>query len=218
MAKMIKTIGDSHSCYTFISTYKKKSLNPHAHVYDVEYKNKNMSTNLIISCNWLGPITMHRIGRDGFDFDKYITDNSDLLIIFFGEIDIRMHILKQAQSGRTEEEVLNTLVENYIKRILENKKTNNFVISAVTPAAYAKFTGNNNGSDEKRSAWTKIVNSKLQKLCIQHKLSFFNPYIQYEDDNGMLINALADRVNFNHIEETKHSLNELIKLILEKTE
>jgi hypothetical protein len=48
--------------------------------------------------HYVGPITMHRIGRDGLNFldmTSYGVQENEVAIFVFGEIDCRCHIGKQ---------------------------------------------------------------------------------------------------------------------------
>lgn len=72
----------------------------------------------------IGPRTMYRVGRNGLkilNFKDYNVSENDLVILTFGEIDVRCHIGKQVDfHGRELDEVLSTLVSNYLNTVLEN--------------------------------------------------------------------------------------------------
>ncbi len=89
----------------------------------------------------LGPITMHRVGRDGFgilDIRGHVKDG-DTVVFSFGEIDVRCHIGKQRDAqGRSADEVIKTLVSSYLKTISENvhkyKKLDVVILGPVPPS------------------------------------------------------------------------------------
>lgn len=174
---MIQIFGDSHSFYTFID-------------FDDN----------IIRKNHLGAITMHRVGRDKLIIldENYIINNS-LCIFCFGEIDVRTHFYKQIEEKkRKEEEVINSLVYNYIETIklnIINKKIVTGIMSIIPPSykenkdesariKWYKFCFN--GSDKQRAHWTFLVNKELKKYCINNNWEYIDIYSLYVDENGML--------------------------------
>lgn len=68
---------------------------------------------------WLGPRTMHRVGRDGASFVPHLATPKpdDAVILVFGEIDVRCHIARVARlRGRPIEYVIGELVDRYVVR------------------------------------------------------------------------------------------------------
>ena len=122
----------------------------HSRIYSSPYL-----SNYICNVYYVGPITMHRVGRDKLTLDdlkelsqknykeylpkckpeykhmKYPDDdeikNNDMVIFVFGEIDIRNHYAKQIEKGRNHTEIINSLVNNYIETVLLNKSKYNNV-------------------------------------------------------------------------------------------
>src|SRR5690242_3783812 len=91
---MIRVFGDSHAKYLFDNIRG-------------------------IEVNWLGPVTMHRVGRDGLWFlrEKHLAPD-DWLLTVFGEIDARCHVGRIADERNTSyEEVAFDLVARYIRSI-----------------------------------------------------------------------------------------------------
>jgi hypothetical protein len=100
----------------------------------------------ITKIHWLGGLTMHRVGRDLINLKSinacpiepvhYSIPNDGIVLVSFGEIDVRNHIHKQVELGRDIHEICNTLVYNYIKCIVMNRVVNNYdkiAILAVNP-------------------------------------------------------------------------------------
>lgn len=114
LTKTIHVVGDSHAVFCFTG---KKSGN----INDFSYKDHTVQ----FSINWLGPITMHRIGRDGLSFlniTQFNVIENDIMIFVFGEIDVRCHIGKQRDfGGRNMDEILQCLVKNYCETIIKNR-------------------------------------------------------------------------------------------------
>ena len=73
-----------------------------------------------IDMHWVRAVTMHRIGRDGADFllEGVTIRPGDILIFVFGEIDIRAHIGRIADTtGRPRQQLLQELVDAYLASI-----------------------------------------------------------------------------------------------------
>lgn len=120
-------------------------------------------SNYICNIYYVGPITMHRVGRDNLtteklkelakkNYEEYLPkakpeykhmsypkndtiNNGDLVIYVFGEIDIRNHYVKQLEKLREHDEILSGLVDNYINTILSNNQKDNvkYGVQSVTP-------------------------------------------------------------------------------------
>lgn len=76
------------------------------------------------SVNWLGPMTMHRasLEADNFVAPRVVDATvSDVLVMVFGEIDVRCHLLKIAEkNGTTVDQEATTLAGRYataVKRV-----------------------------------------------------------------------------------------------------
>ena len=131
----------------------------HSRIYSSYYL-----ANYICNVYYTGPITMHRVGRDKLTIDQlkelskkhyeeylpkckpeykhmsYPSDDKikekDVVIFVFGEIDIRNHYAKQIEKGRNDNEILGSLVNNYIDTILSNSKQYNnvkFGLQSINP-------------------------------------------------------------------------------------
>lgn len=183
---MIHTIGDSHSKCTFEGI-----------------------DSICIHC--MGSRTMHRVGRDGvasLDFGKihkHTLDNQHSIIISFGEIDVRCHIKNQLETGRNEDEIIETLANNYFATINNRTKTSaNIVVMSVVPPAYEQFSSNKElpfvGSNEERANYTIKLNSKLKQYCKDYQLQYLDVYSLYANSDGMLPNEKSD--GHVHIKDT----------------
>ncbi len=116
----------------------------HSRLYSSPYL-----SNYICNVYYVGPLTMHRVGRDkitlvelqkiskeyyidylkvakpeykhmNYPIDDKI-EEKDLVVFVFGEIDIRAHFVRQIEKGRNENEILNKLSKEYISTVLMNK-------------------------------------------------------------------------------------------------
>ena len=109
---MIIITGDSHSFFNF------KNLDtPHINIQP-------------------GSLTMHRVGRDKeivYFKDEYLSKDN-IFMICYGEIDNRCHIHKQVLQGRHPDEIIKTLVKEYIETIRKVITTYKaIIIVAVVP-------------------------------------------------------------------------------------
>ncbi len=120
--------------------------------------------------------TMYRICRDGISsvFDKTIlhTDKTNVLVVVFGEIDLRCHVYKQIQAGRDEDEVIRTLASRYISTIVDWKESCNIIVRGVVPPLPGGLHRDNNfpirGELHDRKRWHSKLNAELQDLCIKN--------------------------------------------------
>lgn len=173
----------------------------------------------------LGPITMHRVGRDGIDFldlRKFDVGEKDTAIFVFGEIDVRSHIGRQRDvKGRTLDEILDALVNNYIETVLRNRENYNqlqCIVFAVIPPTHNKEKENPDfpffGSIEDRVQITRELNKRLIQGCLNHGISVLNVYDLYCTKKGDLREIYVDVVV--HI-RTKYNrpIRKLLNKILE---
>lgn len=172
----------------------------------------------ILRCkiNWLGPVTMHRVGRDGLatlNFRASGVPEGATVVLVFGEIDIRTHVLRQCdQHGRELGEVLQTLVRNYIRTVLDNRaqyRDLQLVICSVTPPTIGAddpalpFYG----AIEARVEATQQLNALLREQAEANGIKYLDLYKYfYEYGAGTLNRFYAD--NSVHIRKEFHDLVE----------
>jgi len=175
MEQRIHVIGDSHSG---------------------EFQNIE---NSVIHC--IGPRTMYRIGRDGLailDFRTIGIHENDIVVLTFGEIDVRCHIGKQRDmQKRILNEILDTLLKNYFNTIMLNKsfyKNVTVVLYTVTPPTNNAFNFEFPfyGSIADRVNISRKLNEKLVKMASENGLEVINVYNDFADAAGKLIPALSD--------------------------
>jgi hypothetical protein len=189
----VYVVGDSHAAFCFGAT--RDLLSEERMIYNYG------SLRLPFAIYWLGPITMHRVGREGLSFldiRRFGVKEGDVIIFVFGEIDVRCHIGKQRDcEERSLDEIINSLAENYIATIIANKKFYARVI-AVVFNVIPPFPGTYNaeypfyGTLEDRVSITYKLNATLAKLCKLHNILFLNIYDEYCNSAGDLNQALSD--------------------------
>lgn len=136
-----------------------------------------------IDVRHIGAITMHRVGRDGpslFALDQMDLTDVEGFGFVFGEIDVRVHVAEQTALGRPQEEIIETLVRNYIgtiRRIAEEHPNTAIAIFSVVPPSGLDYPGFHqefprNGPDADRARWSQELNSALNNAAAQYGFSF----------------------------------------------
>jgi len=174
--------------------------------------------------HWMGPITMHRVGRDKLnvlDLRNWGVSNQTAIVFIFGEIDARAHVgEQQARQNATIEEITDTPSKNYIETIRLNKENfpdiKFFVCSVLPPLTSL-------GSSElpfstptrERVEIVKTINNKLKKLCssgnIETELIYLDIHQYFSDSSGLMIRELSD--NVVHV---NRDLSDIIEYEIEK--
>ncbi len=223
-SRTIHIFGDSHASFCF----RQDSLLKNFEKFDLSVAINDKQLILPFSVNWLGPITMHRVGRDGIKFlnaKKRGAQEHDIALFVFGEIDVRCHIGKQRdEKQRDENEIINTLAFNYINTLKANQKLFDdltVIVCCVTPPVDGIDRMNPDypfyGSLADRVEITKSLNKKLQKLCRENNFLFLDFYDLYADYKGALNLKFADRsvhIDYIYNMPIKKKLIELIAHLL----
>lgn len=172
----------------------------------------------------INSITMFRIGRDNIiiGLNKHTIQKNDIIIVSYGEIDCRCHIQKQINLGKNEDDVINELVNNYIRTIKNN--TNGLdikiiIIGVIPPTKQVDYESIHGpilhefpfvGTDDERVRYTDKVNTLLEKLSNINNFMYFNPYSFYTRPDGTLKYELSDRIV--HIGDTSVFLERFMDL------
>lgn len=148
---------------------------------------------------WLGGLTMNRIGREIIDFKSidacpiepvhYSIPNDGIILVSFGEIDVRNHIHKQVELGRDINEICNTLVSNYIRCIIYNRELNgyNIAILAINPPRRNDDPSiEMKGNDDQRKSYQVLLNLYLYHYCKDNSLYLLDLTSYYSDKDGFL--------------------------------
>ena len=200
---MIHIFGDSHANSNF---------------YNIKYNN--------LFNHFTNSITLYRVGRDKLNFINFKNFNiksNDIVIYQFGEVDCRCHIGKQVSLHRNLNDIINKLVNNYIESIIINLQNYNnikIIICSIPPPMNRNYYENKYGpvtngfpfigTNEERIIYTKLLNQKLNELCIINNFIFFD-YYDYYNNNGLLKIELSDDIC--HIKDNSKLLEELYKII-----
>lgn len=151
--------------------------------------------------NCLGPITMHRIGRDGIDaldIRRYGIKNGDILVFIFGEIDARCHLGRiRDEENRDIEGLVAELVDSYFNAISVNRAFFNNVVCIirfVTPPSdiYKDADFPFYGSISDRVRITRLLNERLKYSCSKHSFYYLDGYADFAGENGVILPEYLD--------------------------
>jgi hypothetical protein len=193
----IVTMGDSH-CQLFANEERfKRGLwvdNDLVNHFDVR---------------WLGPVTFWRLCRDKksfIDFDKEIMHypyaNMDVttklnenqnIILCFGEIDVRYHILNHGDDYRI---TIDDMVKEFHDYLESYQNRYKIHICSVLPPM-TKFEHEDIpfvGTDEERRDITLYFNEKLEETAKKLNLGFFDLTPLYSNDKNMLAIEKSDNI------------------------
>jgi len=174
--------------------------------------------------HWIGPITMHRIGRDGLSFlnEKNLGINeNDIVVFVFGEIDVRCHIGKQRDTKQRDlDEIIQTLVYDYINAIINYRGLyQNLKCIVYSPIPPTDQVMNDSfprwGRLEDRIFITKELNNLLREVCVLNNIFIIDVYADYADSSGALITDLSDgsvHIHSTHSGCIKDKLYEILDL------
>jgi tetratricopeptide (TPR) repeat protein len=152
---------------------------------------------------WLGPMTMHRVGRDGLaavNAKAHGVQEGNVVVFIFGEIDIRAHVTEQRdRHGRDLQEVIATLCGKYVDAVLANRnqyRQLRAIVSSVPPPLVGKNNPDIPFSTpiEERVAITRDVNQRLAASCAEHRLQFLDLYQYFVDPSGVMATGISDDV------------------------
>jgi hypothetical protein len=149
---------------------------------------------------------MFRIGRDNIiiNYNKDSIQKGDTIVLSYGEVDCRCHIQRQVNVGIHEDDVINSLVNNYFETIKNNTidiDAKIIIVGVIPPTRQYDCERIHGpiqhefpfvGSDEDRVRYTNKVNTLLEKLSIINNYIYFNPYSYYERPDGTLKHELSD--------------------------
>jgi len=153
-----------------------------------------------VSNHHLGPKLAFSIGRDGLDLSTFNIKEGDIVVFSFGEIDCRCHIHKYISDTKDYKQVIDSIIEAYIKKINEavsSFKNIKVVLYNIVPPIEKYNTEENPeypylGSDQDRKKYSLYYNEKLIQKCKENNYIFFDIYHHYADSNGYLKKSLSD--------------------------
>jgi hypothetical protein len=161
----------------------------------------------------LGPVTMHRAGRPGemvalIDQWSYqhrkgwtrlrigIAGSRDVILLSFGEIDIRCHVGKQLANGRVLDEIIETLVTAYIRRASELGAEHGCRVAVLGIVPPSDLPGNESfpvvGTIGDRLLWTHMFNESIRHWSEKNGIHFVAIPSSVANEHGCLRRDLSD--------------------------
>jgi hypothetical protein len=158
---------------------------------------------------------MHRVGRDGIsflDFSNYGIPDASLIILVFGEIDVRCHLLRIRDKTHGDLETLvKRLVYSYYQTLLDNLKrlpNSKFIIRSVVPPveipASLEYEFNPYGLLSDRVYTSKLLNQVLRQNAPKYGFYYLDAYTDFCNESGSM-NLYFNDGNV-HLNENSRSL------------
>lgn len=172
--------------------------------------------------NWLGPKLMYSVSKDGF---KSVWKNiksfgrNDVIVLCFGEIDMRCHVIKQRNSRKLSVDViLNELVRSYMSAlnsvfVPRLKNRNQIIVRSVLPqrASINCVEYCPCGSIADRVKSTIQVNKKLAAECMKNGFQFADITPYYSNPDGSFDVNKSD----NNVHIGKHATQKNIQTVVD---
>ena len=169
---------------------------------------------------WLGPVTMHRVARDGADFVAQVTEanQSDLFVFVFGEIDVRCHVGRIADiQGVARATLVADLVSRFVERIRLSMsgRDGRVVICSVVPPSDFREDPNfpTYGTLDDRITITAMMNSSLRAAADEFGFIFLDFSRFYADRAGRLRMSRSDGAVHIGLDHTRQIRNELARVV-----
>lgn len=172
----IRVVGDSHALFGFARVREAK-------------------------IHWLGPVTMHRLGRDGcFEAVRHLDIPTGSVVVFCcGEIDVRCHLGRVAdESGKPIEHVIRGVVSRYLgslRQYGEQAGAERVVACAAPPPARSYVTNPDlpeYGPLRDRISIRRRLNDFLRAESAELDVEFLEFPNSFEAADGSLKRHLSD--------------------------
>jgi hypothetical protein len=160
-----------------------------------------------ININHIGPKLMHTFSKDPIRLCNNFAgvDNGDWICFCFGEIDTRCHVNRFINESCTFENVIDTLVTNYMSALqqvaskFEHINICVFMIPPPSPEKRIFYEGcpialTIKGTDAERLQYTSYFNLSLNTACSKNGFNFIYAYDYYADEHGFLLNEKSDGI------------------------
>jgi len=170
----------------------------------------------------LGPVTLNRFGRPGeahrlFRSLQHIwpskmevlgSTHLPTLVLSFGEIDLRAHVLRQAQARKISTfEVINLLVDSALNGIVELRQVTNARIIFLAPTPPTDIVSNPefpaSGLLSERIAWSQFFSSRIRDQLSERTI----PDVKFLDVSkifGTSDGVLAEHHSDGNVHYGKH--------------
>ncbi len=150
---------------------------------------------------WVGPVTMHRVGREAngmFKYENYGVNKDAVVVSVFGEIDVRAHIMRIVQSTSTPiTDLIDNLVSLYVATVRHafiNSQARMQIIAGLVPPCPGMSAGGFAvaGTPEQRVVLTTAINDRLRFSCRLFGFGYLDQYTPFAADDGTLAPQWTD--------------------------
>jgi hypothetical protein len=170
------------------------------HIFGDSHSHYLFSRVANVSVHWLGSYTMHRVARDGLVFlDGCGLTTDDVVVLVFGEIDIRCHLVPLAKhSGTTIEEMACNLADRYARSLtdaMSKRPGLRFAILEPPPPLHPLRENPEipvRGSDADRVSARIALSRRLKEHALKSGFIFVTFPAVYENAQGMMRLIISD--------------------------
>jgi hypothetical protein len=176
-------------------------LRPSLHVIGDSHAKFNFQGAPGIKIHYLGPVTMHKIARDGRtairwkDLEIY---DSDIVVWCLGEIDVRCHIIDQARLQNVPTEtIVKKLAESFLLSVASIQREAGGLKTVILAVIPPTDQVNNKeyplvGSLKERIEARRLLNEALRVNCLTQGFHFLDPFSEFTDPMGALKESMSD--------------------------
>jgi hypothetical protein len=176
-------------------------LKPAMHVVGDSHAKFNFRDAGEFIVHYLGPVTMHRVGRDGRSLvravDLHVHDG-DTVVWCLGEIDVRCHIVRQAErQNETVRGIVGRLAESFLHSVQDIQRDasglQTIVLAVIPPTDQVtneEFP--TVGSLPERIKVRNLLNEALRRGCLSLGFRFLDPFPRFADSTGALKADMSD--------------------------
>ena len=206
---MIHCIGDSHSA-VFSGEEK---MQP-------EWPNRSNDTTEFFKSYRIGPATAYMLANKKPIIDNILNNivinKGDKIMFCFGEVDIRAHVIKQAElQNRLREDIVKEIIDAYSKVILDYKNKGYDMIVWGPIASwhpYKPYTGGPSfGSCIERNLVTKYFNELLENFCVNNNIEFVTIFPDMIDQFNITKPEYLDNWEGSHMHLSQSAMPLILK-------
>jgi hypothetical protein len=196
----IHVFGDSHALFCFCEQEKETFSYPYSDIGSIPF-----------FIHHLGSKTMYGFSKKKwFNIRDYHVCENNVAVFVLGEIDVRCHIAWQRDEKKRDlDEIISSLVNNYINVILENKASYRNLYCVVTevmpPTNHLHYSSEFpvRGTLQDRVLITFYLNEKLRQACLENGIYFLPIDDFVAQSDGTLSPLYADwhhmNKNYNYL-------------------
>lgn len=150
-----------------------------------------------------------------------VSREDDYLLFCFGEVDIRAHLVKQAELQNLPiEQIVEECVDRYFRVILYYKEQGYKTLAWGPIASFHPsrpyIGGPSFGTCKERNTATQLFNERLELRCNQYQVGFVTIFDKMIDSEGITVLGYLDNWEGSHIHLTQAAMPLILKAFKEK--